>query len=148
MIEMSVEAKQELGWWMTEMQNHNGALLLMVPPNLVIESDASRLGWGAILKVKELRIRGQWLTSEQEMHINCLELLAASLAIQSSFAKEMKNINILARTENVYAQGYRNHLFKCWDSWCQAWCRDPIRGTIADVLNFLADLFDQGYQYR
>ena len=141
MKEMSVEAKQELGWWMPEMQNHNGAPLLMDPPDLVIESDASRLGWGATLKVKELRTRGQWLTSEQEMHINCLELLAASPAIQLSFAKEMKNINILVRTENVSSQAYRNHLFKCWDSWCQKRCRDPIRGTIADVLNFLADLF-------
>ena len=87
--EMSVEAKQELGWWMPEMQNHNGAPLLVDQPDLVIESDASRLGWGATLKVKELRTRGQWLTSEQEMYINCLELLAASLAIQLSFAKEM-----------------------------------------------------------
>ena len=28
------------------------------------------------------------------------------------------------------------------------WNRDPIRGPIADVLNFLAELFEQGYQYR
>ena len=26
--------------------------------------------------------------------------------------------------------------------------RDPIRGPIADVLNFLAELFEQGYQYQ
>ena len=26
--------------------------------------------------------------------------------------------------------------------------RDPIRGPIADVLNYLAELFEQGYQYR
>ena len=38
-------------------------------------------------------------------------------------------------------------LFKKWDSWCQEWCTDPIGGPIADVLNFLADLFDQGYLY-
>ena len=100
---MSVEAKQELGWWMQEMQNHNGAPLLMDPSDLVIESDASRLGCGATLKGKKLRTGGQWSTSKQEMHINCLELLAASLAIQS-FAKEMKNINILVRTDNVSAR--------------------------------------------
>ena len=35
-----------------------------------------------------------------------------------------------------------------WDSWCQERGRDPIRGPIADVLNFLAELFEQGYQYR
>ena len=36
-------------------------------------------------------------------------------------------------------------LFKKWDSWCQERGRDPIRGPIADVL---AELFEQGYQYR
>ena len=39
-------------------------------------------------------------------------------------------------------------LFKRWDSWCMERNRDPIRGPIADVLNFLAELFEQGYQYR
>ena len=33
-------------------------------------------------------------------------------------------------------------LFKQWDSWCQEQSRDPIRGPIADVLNFLAELFE------
>ena len=39
-------------------------------------------------------------------------------------------------------------LFKWWDSWCQEWGRDPIRGPIVDVGNFLAGLYHQGYQYR
>ena len=43
LVRMSVEATQELKWWMQEIQNHNGAPLLMDPPDLVIESDASRL---------------------------------------------------------------------------------------------------------
>ena len=72
---------------------------------MVIESDASRLGWGATLKGQGLRTGGQWLTSKQEMHINCLELLAASLAIQA-FAKEKRNIRILVRTDNVSTRAY------------------------------------------
>ena len=44
-VEISREASQELGWWMQEMQNYNKAPLLADPPDLVIESDASRLGW-------------------------------------------------------------------------------------------------------
>lgn len=39
-------------------------------------------------------------------------------------------------------------LFKRWDSWCQKRHRDPIRGPIADIANFLAELFEEGYQYR
>ena len=39
-------------------------------------------------------------------------------------------------------------LFKRWDSWCKERDRDPIRGPVADVANFLAQLFEEGYQYR
>ena len=41
------------------MQNYNKAPLLADPPSLVIESDASCLGWGATLKGQELRTGGQ-----------------------------------------------------------------------------------------
>jgi len=107
-VRMSAEAIQELVWWMQEMQTYNGAPLLLSKPDMVIESDASRLGWGATLKAQGLRTGGQWSASEQEMHINCLELLAASLAIQT-FAKEQKNIRILVRTDNVSTRAYINH---------------------------------------
>ena len=56
---MTVEATQELKWWMQEMQNHNGSPLLRNPPDLVIESDASCLGWGATLKDQGLITGGQ-----------------------------------------------------------------------------------------
>ena len=108
MVELSVEARQELVWWTQEMQDHNKAPLTMGTPDMVIESDASRLGWGATLKGQGLRTGGQWSTSEQEMHINCLELLVASLAIQT-FAKEKRNIRILVRTDNVSTRAYINH---------------------------------------
>ena len=34
------------------------------------------------------------------------------------------------------------------DSWCQERNQDPIRGPITDIMNFLASLFEQGYQYQ
>ena len=43
------------------------------------------------------------------MHINCLELLAATLAIQS-FAKGKTRISILLRINNTTAVAYINHL--------------------------------------
>ena len=39
-------------------------------------------------------------------------------------------------------------LFKRWESWYQKWHREPIRGPVADIANFLAELFEEGYQYR
>ena len=39
-------------------------------------------------------------------------------------------------------------LFKRWDCRCKERDRDPIRGPVADVANFLAQLLEEGYQYR
>ena len=39
-------------------------------------------------------------------------------------------------------------LFSKWVSWCNQRKTDPISGDIAEVANFLTDLFHQGYQYR
>ena len=39
-------------------------------------------------------------------------------------------------------------LFKKWDSWCMERSRDPIRGPIGDVANFLSELFQERYQCR
>ena len=90
-------------WWAREVQKHDGA-----PPDMVIDSDASRLGWGATLKGQELRTGEQWSAKEQEMHINGLELLAGFLVVQA-FTKEKRAINILVRTDNMSARAYINH---------------------------------------
>ena len=39
-------------------------------------------------------------------------------------------------------------LFGKWLGWCNERGSDPISGNIYEVVNFLADLFKQGYQYR
>ena len=48
-----------------------------------------------------------------------------------------------SKTKSTYES-----LFKRWNNWCQERGRDPIRGPVADILNFLAELFEQGFQYR
>ncbi len=61
-------------------------------PSLTIETDASTTGWGAVCE--GVRTGGPWNARERQMHINCLELLAAHLAVQS-FAKHRTNLTIL-----------------------------------------------------
>ena len=39
-------------------------------------------------------------------------------------------------------------LLSRWSSWCQQRGRDPLSGPIEDVVNFLAGLFSEGYQYQ
>ena len=39
-------------------------------------------------------------------------------------------------------------MFQKWMGLCQEWNSDPISGPISEVANFLADLFDKGYQQK
>ena len=47
------------------------------------------------------------------------------------------------KTEKSY-----DSLFRKWLGWCNERGNDPISGDVHEVVNFLADLFQQGYQYR
>lgn len=97
----------------------NSAPIICPTADLTAETDASLTGWGACCKgVHTGRL---WSLEEQRMHINALELLAATLAVKS-FAKKTDNINIQKRTDNVTTMAYINHL----------------GGTHSKVLNSLA----------
>ena len=108
MVEISVEAKQELMWWAQEAQIFNTTPLVIPPPELIIESDASRQGWGATLRGQEVTKGELWSVNKQDYHINCLELLATAMAAKI-FAKEQKNVKILLRTDNIPTRAYINH---------------------------------------
>ena len=41
-----------------------------------------------------------------------------------------------------------NSSFGKWVRWCNQQGRNPISGPISDIANFLAELFQEGYQYR
>jgi len=47
-----------------------------------------------------------------------------------------------AKTKSNY-----NFLFAKWADWCHQWNRNPTAGPIEDIINFLAELFNKGYQY-
>ena len=54
---------------------------------------------------------------------------------------------LLASWRHKTAKSY-DSLFGRWVSWCSERDTDPISGDIAEVVNFLAHLFQEGYQYR
>ena len=39
--------KEELQWWYQHLQEWNGKAIVMMDPDMVIETDASLLGWGS-----------------------------------------------------------------------------------------------------
>ena len=77
------------------MINWNGKSLLKKEVDLTIDSDASLTGWGATCQGQ--RTGGPWSQAESNMHINCLELLAATLAVKTF----LKNL-----TGSQYSSGW------------------------------------------
>ena len=80
-IAFSVEAKDKLRWWLTHLNVWNGRALVCPSPDVIIETDASCTGWGAICQ--GVTTGGLWSQMEQKFHINCLELLAGCFAVNS-----------------------------------------------------------------
>ncbi|CAA9999089.1 unnamed protein product, partial [Nesidiocoris tenuis] len=75
--------------------------------DLEIFSDASLHGWGIFCNGESTR--GWWTSKQRVCHINYLELYAIFLGLQC-FAKNLKDISILIRTDNTTALAYINRM--------------------------------------
>ena len=73
---------EELQWWLEQLAIWNDRDIHQPPPDLVIETDASLIGWGAICQ--GVQTGGLWSQEEQLEHINVLELTAGMFAVQAS----------------------------------------------------------------
>ncbi|XP_053309715.1 uncharacterized protein LOC128471763 [Spea bombifrons] len=107
LVPLTVEAREELLWWLKHVDAWNGKAIFSSLPDIVIESDASQLGWGARCGYRTTG--GRWSSQEVDLHINCLELLAGSFALKS-FAKDKVNCCVLLKMDNVSAVRYINRL--------------------------------------
>ena len=76
-------------------------------PNIVIETDASKRGWGA--SCQGVMTGGCWSKEEADLHINVLEMMAAFFAIQA-FTKQLQGVRILLRTDNISVVAHVNHM--------------------------------------
>ena len=65
-------SKTKLKWWLTNLQQVNGSQIVAPPPHIVIFTDASKKGWGAICN--NIRTNGKWSFQEGQLHINLVEL--------------------------------------------------------------------------
>ena len=103
---LSPDSKEELTWWDDQIVGWNGKSMLSTEPEFVIESDASNQGWGA--SCQGTSTGGPWSPQEREWHFNCLELLAATLALKT-FVKEKKSVSVLLKIDNTTAVAYINN---------------------------------------
>ena len=118
-VHLDSECLQEVQWWKDNLVAWNGKALLQQSSDLVIETDASHLGWGAYCQ--GMSTGGRWLPEETSYHINCLELLAGSLAIMS-FTKNKATGQVLLLMDNISAVTYIN----------------KMGGTYSPMLSYLA----------
>ena len=78
-ITLDQQANKQLSWWIAGMKIYNGKSLLIVPPDLIIFSDASDKGWG--VSCQGITTGGRWSLVENSWHINVLKLEAVRLSI-------------------------------------------------------------------
>ncbi|KAJ3652986.1 hypothetical protein Zmor_018907 [Zophobas morio] len=103
---ISAEARMELQWWSQTLPNTSAPIHR---PNfsVVIFTDASRSGWGAVSG--DDRVHGHWSEDEKRHHINYLELLAIFLALKH-FGQHLSDCAILLRVDNTPAIAYINKM--------------------------------------
>ena len=147
-VPLTQECREELMWWDTHMINWNGKSLLKKEVDITIDSDASLTGWGATCQ--EQRTGGPWSQREGRMHINCLELLAATLVV-NTFLKNKSRMSVLLRLDNTTAVAYINNLggtvskelvdlAKSLWMWCLERNIHIIAQHLPGVLNVIADV--------
>eukprot|EP00794_Sanderia_malayensis_P001543 gene1543-1706_t len=74
------EECEEINWWVENAAN-SFKHIIETEPNVVIETDASNIGWGAVCD--NVTAGGLWSQDEQKFHINYLEMLAISFGLKA-----------------------------------------------------------------
>ena len=96
----------------------NGRTVLAMEPDLTIESDASSQGWGA--SCQGTSTGGPWSPLEKKWHINCLELLAATLALKTFCEEHEGTISIVEDRQHnsscLHQQPRGNYYIQGFDS--------------------------------
>ena len=146
-IAVTNQEREELLWWVEQVKLWIGSSLKPPSRFLKIQTDASKLGWGAVCH--ELCTGGPWMYEESQCHINYLELLAAFLAIQS-FVKSEWHLTVYLYMDNVSALTYINKkggvqsqpltalAKECWE-WCMERAIVLSAEHLPGCLNIIAD---------
>ena len=111
MVMLSDASREELEWWTDHLQSWNGRAIISPGPDMVIQTDASKTGWGAFVEgqPRSKGLSGLWSQSETRSQINLLELKAAEFAVRA-LTKNKSNLHIHLKMDNRSALVYINKL--------------------------------------
>ena len=94
----------DITWWIENL--HSQYTLICKPhPTVYLETDSSKEMWGAVRG--QNKTGGCWSLSEQEDHINILEMRAILLGLQS-LCSTCSNTHIRVKTDNQTCVAYVN----------------------------------------
>jgi len=102
-ITLNQEARDELQWWIENIDHYNGKAIITPHPDMELITDASKKGWGATNGTNPTQ--GLWSENERKLHINALELKAADYAVRA-YTKKMTDIHIHMKLDNKTAVAY------------------------------------------
>ena len=114
---LSGAALEDLNWWVVHLPSANKNIYHS-PPNIVVHTDASNIGWGARLS-NGITTRGIWSQAEASHHINYLELQAVYLALSSMLNNET-DVHVRVMCDNVTAVTYINEMGGCKSAQCNS----------------------------
>ena len=156
LMTFSPSAQEDLERWINNLGNWNGRTIQQITPELEIETDASKMGWGAYCNGDFTG--GRWSQEEKTLHINALELIAATFGVQA-FCKDRKVTSVLLKSDNATVMAYVNRmggtksplltqLVKDLWHWCLQWHIHLRAQHLHGRLNFTADFLSRHLRDR
>ena len=100
MLSLTPACIEDLQWWVDHIDTAYKPILYK-NADVIMHSDASKAGWGAV--INNTSTGGRWDKSETEQHINVLELRALFMGLQSD---TVKNKHVQAYMDNSTAVAY------------------------------------------
>ena len=95
--------QEDLLWWSWAIQQREGVDLSLPVPDLSFYSDASDVGWGAIIGEQE--VSGVWTPSQREVSINLREMMAVQNGLLQ-FSSLLRGKTIALFCDNVTTVAY------------------------------------------
>lgn len=151
-LTVDVSCQTALAPWTEPQLLHQGAPIGRIHFRMVVTTDASLRGWGAICADKT--VRGEWSLSQSRLHINHLELLTVFLALKH-FLHALQGHHVLVRTDNTTVLSYINRqggthslpllqLSRSLLLWSQDHLQSLRATHVPGILNQGADLLSRG----
>ncbi|KAL0164569.1 hypothetical protein M9458_040322, partial [Cirrhinus mrigala] len=146
-IGVSLQCRRLFSPWSDPAFLQAGVPLGQVSRHLVVYTDASSTGWGAVCNGQAAS--GSWTGPRLQWHINCLELLAVLLALHR-FRPMLRHKHVFVRTDSTATVAYINHqgglrsrrmsqLARHLLLWSQKWLKSLRAVHIPGELNRAAD---------